>query len=326
MFTLIQKFSEKVDPKNPYSKRDDIIVITDEAHRTQYGTLSLNMRNALPNANFIGFTGTPPFKDDEITKKISGDYVSTYDFQRAVEDKATVPLYYDACGDEPAFTDEDGNEHPVADPKGPNERIAEKLDELEIEDVAAQQRLERELKRDYPIITATSRLDQIARDLVAHYANAWETGKAMFVCIDKITCVRMHKLIEFYWQEKIRSKEKLLLQATDEQDLAWQERQLSWMKGTLMAVVVSEEQGEVEKFKKWGLNIKPHRQLLKAGFELEDGSRLDMEEAFKSPEHPFRVAIVCAMWLTGFDVLTLSTLYLDKPLRAHTLMQGYRKS
>jgi type I site-specific deoxyribonuclease, HsdR family len=326
VFTLIQKFNEKVDPKKPYSERDDIIVITDEAHRTQYGTLSLNMRNALPNASFIGFTGTPLFKDDEITKKVFGDYISTYDFQRAVEDKATVPLYYDARGEELVFTDEDGNEHTVADPKGINERIAEKLDELEVEDVDVQQRLERELKRDYHIITATSRLDQIARDFVAHYANAWETGKAMFVCIDKITCVRMHQLIDFYWQQEIKTKEKALASATDEQDLAWRERQLAWMKETLMAVVVSEEQGEVAKFEKWGLDVKPHRQLFKAGFELADGSRLDMEEAFKSSEHPFRVAVVCAMWLTGFDVPTLSTLYLDKPLKAHTLMQAIARA
>ncbi|WP_374961135.1 type I restriction endonuclease subunit R [Spongiibacter tropicus] len=326
VFTLIQKFNEKVDPKKPYSERDDIIVITDEAHRTQYGTLSLNMRNALPNASFIGFTGTPLFKDDEITKKVFGDYISTYDFQRAVEDKATVPLYYDARGEELVFTDEDGNEHTVADPKGINERIAEKLDELEIEDVDVQQRLERELKRDYHIITATSRLDQIARDFVAHYANAWETGKAMFVCLDKITCVRMHKLIDFYWQQEIKSKEKALASAEDDQDLAWRERQLAWMKETLMAVVVSEEQGEVAKFEKWGLDIKPHRQLLKTGYELADGSRLDMEEAFKSSEHPFRVAVVCAMWLTGFDVPTLSSLYLDKPLKAHTLMQAIARA
>lgn len=326
VFTLIQKFNEKVNPEDPYSERDDIIVITDEAHRTQYGTLSLNMRNALPNASFIGFTGTPLFKDDEITKKVFGDYVSTYDFQRAVEDNATVPLYYDARGEDLVFIDKDGNEHTVADPKGINERIAEKLDELEIDNVDVQQRLERELKRDYHIITATSRLDQIARDFVAHYANGWETGKSMFVCLDKITCVRVHKLIDFYWQEEIEAKEKAISFATDEQDLAWRERQLVWMKETLMAVVVSEEQGEVAKFAKWDLDIKPHRQLLKTGFELEDGSRLDVEEAFKSSEHPFRVAVVCAMWLTGFDVPTLSTLYLDKPLKAHTLMQAIARA
>ncbi|WP_211329691.1 hypothetical protein [Vespertiliibacter pulmonis] len=155
--------------------------------------------------------------------------------------------------------------------------------------------MERELKRDYHIITATSRLDHIARDFVAHYSNAWETGKAMFVCLDKITCVRMYKLIELYWQQDIKVKEKELMLAIDEQDLAWRERQLTWMKESRMAVVVSEEQGEIAKFEKWGLDIKPHRQLLKEGFELADGSRLNMEDAFKSSEHPFRVAVVCAM-------------------------------
>ena len=326
VFTLIQKFNEKVAPENPYSKRDDIIVITDEAHRSQYGTLSLNMRNALPNASFIGFTGTPLFKDDEITKTVFGDYISTYDFQRAVEDNATVPLYYDARGEDLVFTDDEGNEYSVADPKGLNERIAEKLAELEIDDVDVQQRLERDLKRDYHIITATSRLDQIARDFVAHYANAWETGKAMFVCLDKITCVRMHKLIDFYWKEEIKTKEKELSSLDNDQDLAWKERQLAWMKETLLAVIVSEEQGEVAKFQKWDLDILEHRKLMKTGFTLSDGSRLDMEEAFKSARHPFRVAIVCAMWLTGFDVPTLATLYLDKPLKAHTLMQAIARA
>lgn len=99
VFTLMQKFNKDVDPNDPYSERDDIIVITDEAHRTQYGRLSLNMRNALPKASRIGFTGTPLFKDDEITRRVFGNYVSTYDFQRAVEDNATVPLYYDARGE-----------------------------------------------------------------------------------------------------------------------------------------------------------------------------------------------------------------------------------
>ncbi len=96
VFSLIQKFNQPLDGGTNYTERDDVIVITDEAHRTQYGTLSLNMRNALPNASYMGFTGTPLFKDDEITRRVFGEYVSTYDFQRAVEDGATVPLYYDA--------------------------------------------------------------------------------------------------------------------------------------------------------------------------------------------------------------------------------------
>lgn len=326
VFSLIQKFNKKVDPNKPYTQRDDVIVITDEAHRTQYGTLSLNMRNAIPNASFIGFTGTPLFKDDEITRRIFGDYISTYDFQRAVEDNATVPLYYDARGEELVFEDTEGNIHSVADPKGLNEKIAEKLAEFELDDIDVQQRLERELKRDYHIVTASSRLSQIAKDFVKHYSNGWESGKAMLVCIDKITCARMHKLIDFYWQEEIKQRTHDLSKASDEQDLIWRERQIAWMKETQIAVVVSEEQGEVAKFAAWDLDIIPHRKLMKTGFILPDGKRLDMEGAFKKPEHPFRVAIVCAMWLTGFDVPTLATLYLDKPLQAHTLMQAIARA
>ena len=119
IFTLIQKFNRDVNPGQGYTQRDDIIVITDEAHRTQYGTLALNMRNALPLASFIGFTGTPLFKDDEITKRVFGDYVSTYDFQRAVEDGATVPLYYDSRGEKVGLST-----------VNLNEQILQKIEEL----------------------------------------------------------------------------------------------------------------------------------------------------------------------------------------------------
>lgn len=315
LFTLIQKFNKDVDPSKPYSTRDDIIVVTDEAHRTQYGRLSLNLRNALPNASFIGFTGTPLFKDDEITRRVFGEYLSTYDFKRAVDDKATVPLFYDARGEKLQIATTDLNE-----------RIAAKLEELEIDDIDVQQRLERELKREYHIITDGHRLERIAADFVEHYSTGWETGKAMLVCIDKVTCARMHALITVRWQERITLLEKQLRSASDEQELIFRERQLTWMRETLMAVVVSEEQGEVDKFNKWGIDIKPHRRLMKEGFELNDGKRLDMESAFKREAHPFRVAIVCAMWLTGFDVPSLSTLYLDKPLKAHTLMQAIARA
>ncbi|MEW8402413.1 MAG: type I restriction endonuclease subunit R [Candidatus Thiodiazotropha sp.] len=325
VFSLIQKFNKKVEPEQPYSERDDIIVITDEAHRTQYGTLALNLRNALPNASYIGFTGTPLFKDDEITRRVFGEYVSTYDFQRAVDDNATVPLYYDARGEKLGVA--------VGDL---NERIAEKLEELETDNIDVEQRLERELKRDYHIITADKRLDQVARDFVHHYSTAWETGKAKLVCIDKVTCVRMHRLIEFYWQERIRELGKALASIADEQEEPFRRRQLDWMRETRMAVVVSEEQGEVDKFRKWDLDIIPHRKLMKEGIDLPESMRakpeyrnmqtLALDDAFKADEHPLRVAIVCAMWLTGFDVPSLSTLYLDKPLKAHTLMQAIARA
>jgi len=314
VFTTIQKFNQNVDPQEGYTKRPDIIVITDEAHRTQYGTLALNMRNALPEANFIGFTGTPLFKDDEITSQVFGVYVSTYDFQRAVEDKATVPLYYDSRGETLGVATTDINE-----------RIAEKLEQIEVTDINVKERLERELKRDYHIITAEKRLNDIAKDFVYHYTTAWETGKAMFVCIDKLTCVRMYELIKQYWAQKEEEiEESWKMAAGDEKDQL--SNKLIWMKETKMAVIVSEEQGEVEKFRKWGFDIKPHRQLMKNGFELSDGTRIDVDSAFKREAHPFRVSIVCAMWLTGFDVPSLANLYLDKPLKAHTLMQAIARA
>jgi len=325
IFSLIHKFNREVEPNQPYSERDDIIVITDEAHRTQYGTLALNMRNALPNASYIGFTGTPLFKDDEITRRVFGEYVSTYDFQRAVEDKATVPLYYDARGEKLGVAIGDLNE-----------RIATKLEEIETYDIDVAQRLEQELKRDYHIITAGKRLDQVARDFVEHYSTTWETGKAMLVCIDKITCVRMYNLISRYWTERITQLEVELPKITDEQEEQYSRRQIAWMGETRIAVVVSEEQGEVEKFRNWGLDITPHRRLIKNGMDLPEAmrkkpefrsmQRMAVDEAFKEEEHPFRIAIVCAMWLTGFDVPCLSTLYLDKPLKAHTLMQAIARA
>jgi type I restriction enzyme, R subunit len=315
IFSLIQKFNQQVDENTVYSNRDDLIIITDEAHRTQYGTLALNMRNVLPNANFIGFTGTPLFKDDEITYRFFGDYISTYDFQRAVEDNATVPLFYDARGDKLKVATNDINE-----------KIAEKLAEFELDDINVEQRLERELKREYHLFTDGPRLIQIAEDFVEHYSNGWESGKAMLICIDKITCVRMHKLIDFYWNQKIVEVGNSIESATDEQEQMFLQRRLEWMQETQTAVVISEEQGEVDKFKKWDLDIQPHRKLIKEGFALDDGKRIDLESAFKKGEHPFRVAIVCAMWLTGFDVPSLSTLYLDKPLKAHTLMQAIARA
>ena len=325
VFSLIQKFNQQVAPDSGYTRRDDIIVISDEAHRSQYGSLALNMRNALPKASYIGFTGTPLFSDDEITRRVFGEYVSTYDFQRAVEDHATVPLYYAARGDELGVA--------VGDL---NARIADTLEELETDGVDVEQRLERELKRDYHIVTAGRRLDQVARDFVRHYSAAWETGKAMLVCIDKVTCVRMHRLVEFYWRERIKELEAERPQTTDEQEELYLQRQIGWMHETRAAVVVSEEQGEVAKFRTWELDIVPHRRLIKEGMELPESmrgqprfrtmQRMALDEAFKDEQHPFRIAIVCAMWLTGFDVPSLSTLYLDKPLKAHTLMQAVARA
>ena len=207
---------------------------------------------------------------------------------------------------------------------------------MAIDDIDVEQRLERDLQRDYHVITAERRLDQVARDFVQHYSAAWETGKAMLVCIDKITCVRMHALIERYWKERIAELKEEQRLTEDEQEESHLGRQIEWMRESRMAVVVSEEQGEVEKFRKWGLDITPHRRLVKEGLDLPESmrrnarfrnmQRMVVDDAFKEEEHPFRIAIVCAMWLTGFDVPSLSTLYLDKPLKAHTLMQAIARA
>ena len=226
-----------------------------------------------------------------------------------------MPLYYDARGEKLGVATTDLNE-----------RIAAKLEALEIEDIDVAQRLERELKRDYHVVTASKRLELIAKDFVEHYSTEWETGKAMFVAIDKITAVRMYDLIKKHWGERTDRLETELVKAADEQDLTYRKRQLAWMRETEMAVVISEEQGEVDKFRKWALDIMPHRKRMKEGFLGADGKRMDIEDAFKADGHPFRIVIVCAMWLTGFDVPSLSTLYLDKPLKAHTLMQAIARA
>ena len=315
VFSLVQKFNEDVSPEEPYSDRNDIIVVVDEAHRTQYGRLALNWRNALPNALYIAFTGTPLMKGDEITRQVFGNYVSRYGFQRAVEDGATVPLFYDARGEMLGVATDTINE-----------KLAEKLEEFETGDIDVEQRLEHELRRDYHVITAPERLDAIARDFVVHYSTAWESGKAMLIVIDKLTAVKMHGLIMEHWKECIIKCEGELANTSDYEGRSTLKRQIDWMNETKIAVVVSEEQGEVGKFRNWNMDVTPHRKLIKEGFETDDGERIDVESAFKRDDHPFRVAIVCAMWLTGFDVKSLTTLYLDKPLKAHTLMQAIARA
>lgn len=328
VFSLIHKFNQDVKPGESYSERDDIIVMSDEAHRTQAGKLARNMRLALPNAAFIGFTGTPLFKQDELTRRIFGDYVSRYDFKRSEQDGATVKLVYEnrgeklgvACGDL-------------------NVRIAEKIEEAEL-GPDEQALLEKLLGKDYEIITADERLDRIAADFVEHAATRWQSGKALFVCVDKITCARMYQRIVPRWKDKARAlceqAEQLKGEAQFSTDTERAGRlraqadrlraQAAWMDETLIEIVISEAQNEVDDFKRWGFDIVPHRAHMKQGFETADGGRISLESAFKKPGHPFRIAIVCAMWLTGFDVECLSTLYIDKPMKAHTLMQAIARA
>ena len=190
LFSLIHKFNKDVNPERPYSERDDIIVISDEAHRTQAGRLARNMRLALPNASFIGFTGTPLFKQDELTKRIFGGYVSRYDFKRSEEDGSTVKLVYDKRGEKLGVARHDLND-----------LIAAKIEETDL-DPDQEALLDKLLGQDYEVITADERLEKIAVDFVEHCAARWQSGKSMLVCIDKITCARMLQLILPRWQAK----------------------------------------------------------------------------------------------------------------------------
>ena len=298
IFTLIQKFNK---PRSePIYPDHDILIMSDEAHRSQYGIYADNMMKLLPTASRIGFTGTPLLSNDNITERTFGGYISVYDFKRAVEDGATVPLYYENRGEK------------IADLHNPEitDRILDAIERADL-DVDQQEKLEREFAKEIHLLTAQQRLESIAKDFVGHYSDLWTSGKAMFVCLNKVTCVRMYDLAQKYWAEEITRLEKEIKHATQQetQELC---RKLEWMKETEMAVVISQEQNEIQTFQKWGLDIKTHRQKME---------KRELDKEFKDPANPLRVVFVCAMWLTGFDVKCLSCLYLDKPLKAHTLMQ-----
>lgn len=298
IFTLIQKFN-KPDAQPIYPDHD-IIVMSDEAHRSQYGIFADNMMKLLPTAARIGFTGTPLLSSDNITARTFGGYISVYDFKRAVEDGATVPLYYENRGDKI----EDLHNPEITD------RILEAIENADL-DVDHQEKLEAEFAKEIHLLTAEKRLRSIARDFARHYSDLWTSGKAMFVCLNKVTCVRMYDYVQEYWEIEINSTKEKIKHAT-QQEAQELSRKLKWMQETEMAVVISQEQNEIQTFNKWKLNIKPHREKI-------EKRKLDKE--FKDAKNPFRVVFVCAMWLTGFDVKCLSCLYLDKPLKAHTLMQ-----
>lgn len=298
IFTLIQKFNKS--DAAPIYPDHDIIIMSDEAHRSQYGIFADNMMKLLPTAARIGFTGTPLLSSDNITARTFGGYVSIYDFKRAVEDGATVPLYYENRGEK------------ILDLHNPEitNRILDAIENADL-DVDQQDKLESEFAKEIHLLTAEPRLRSIAKDFAGHYSDLWTSGKAMFVCLNKVTCVRMYNFVQEYWQAEIQNLKAKIKSAT-QQEAQELERKLRWMQETEMAVVISQEQNEIQTFRKWGLDIKTHREKM-------ENRELDKE--FKDSGNPLRVVFVCAMWLTGFDVKCLSCLYLDKPLKAHTLMQ-----
>jgi type I restriction enzyme R subunit len=300
IFTLIQKFHKKKGETYPMlSARKDIIVITDEAHRSQYDALALNMRNALPNAAFIAFTGTPLIFGEEKTKEVFGDYVSIYNFKQSIDDGATVPLYYENRIPELQLTN-----------KELNEDLQRLIDEAEL-DEEQEKKLEREFAREYHLITRDDRLDKIARDIVAHFMGRGQFGKAMVVSIDKATAVRIYDKVQTYWKKYLNDLHTKLVKCNESEKQELEEK-IKFMDETDMAIVVSQSQNEIEDFKKKGLDIAQHRKRM---------VKEDLDTKFKDPDDPFRIVFVCAMWMTGFDVPSCSTIYLDKPMRNHTLMQ-----
>ena len=299
IFTLIQKFNKP--EAEPIYPDHDILIMSDEAHRSQYGIFADNMVRLLPTASRIGFTGTPLLSNDNITERTFGGYISVYDFKRAVEDGATVPLYYENRGDK--ILD-------IKDNPELTDRILDAIERADL-DVDQQDKLEAEFAKEIHILTAAPRLEAIARDFVKHYSDLWTSGKAMFVCLNKVTCVRMYDMVQKYWAAEIAALKGRIKQAT-QQEAQELERKLQWMMETEMAVVISQEQNEMQTFRKWNLDIQYHREKME---------KRELDKEFKDSANPLRVVFVCAMWLTGFDVKCLSCLYLDKPLKAHTLMQ-----
>jgi len=312
VFTLVHKFQTP----ELLCDRSDVIVLTDEAHRSQYDTLALNMRSALPKAMFMAFTGTPLIAGEERTKEVFGDYVSIYDFQQSIEDGATVPLFYENRTPELQLVNPDLNDDIY--------RLIEDAD-LDPEQEA---KLERELGRQYHLITRDDRLDTVAKDIVRHFLGRGFVGKAMVVSIDKATALRMHDKVKLHWAADMAKTQKELgelayvpveggmtaEQARRDVRMAELKQRLNVLTTTDMAVIVSPGQNEIQQMQKLGLDIEPHRKRM-------NESNPGLDEKFKDTDDPLRLAFVCAMWLTGFDAPSCSTVYLDKPMRNHTLMQ-----
>jgi type I restriction enzyme, R subunit len=310
VFTLIQKFrfdKGKQYPQlfDPQKEKREVVVIVDEAHRTQYKSLAENMRAGLKGAHFIAFTGTPLLGRERRTNAWFGDYVSEYNFQQAMQDGATVPLYYQKRVPEMQIQNDDLSEE-----------FYELLEDENL-DEAQQQKLEKKFATEMQVIVRNDRLDTIAKDIVYHFPRRGYLGKGMVVSLDKFTVVKMYDKVQEHWKEEIKNLRGLVKSSNNDIEKARFKKIIDYMKSVEMAVVISDPKADEEKFEKAGLDIKPHIKRL----EQLDEHGHDVEFNFKDPEHPLQLVFVCAMWLTGFDAPTVSTLYLDKPMKDHTLMQ-----
>ena len=306
VFTLIQKFRWDKGRKYPLlSDRSDIIVIVDEAHRTQYKSLAENMRSGLPKAQYFAFTGTPLLGRERKTNAWFGDYVSEYNFVQSIDDGATVPLFYQKRVPEVLIQ---------------NENLSDEFYQIledENLDEKAQEKLEKEFSTELEVIKRDDRLETIAKDIVAHFPKRGYLGKNMVVSVDKYTCVKMYDKVQDHWKKEIKRLVAEVSHTHEEAHKARLKRTLDYMRSVEMAVVISEDAGEEERFTKLGLDIKPHRKKIN---EIDTNGH-DIEYRFKDPKDKLQLVFVCAMWLTGFDAPTVSTLYLDKPMKDHTLMQ-----
>jgi len=281
VFTTIQKFfpEEKGDRHPVLSERRNIVVMADEAHRSQYDFIdgyARHMRDALPHASFIGFTGTPIEKTDANTRAVFGDYISVYDIQRAVTDGATVPIYYES---RLAKLELKQAERPKIDPEF--EEITEG------EEVERKEKLKSKWAQLEALVGSEKRIDLIARDLVNHFENRLATleGKAMVVCMSRRICVDLYRAIA-----KLRPE---WAHESDEQ-------------GSMKVIMTGSATDPLE----WQPHIRNRKR------------REDMALRFRDAKDPFRLVIVRDMWLTGFDAPSLHTMYVDKPMRGHGLMQA----
>jgi type I restriction enzyme R subunit len=281
VFTTIQKFmpEEKGDKYPCLSERRNIVVIADEAHRSQYDFIdgyARHMRDALPHASFIGFTGTPIELTDKNTRAVFGDYISIYDIQRAVQDKATVPIYYES---RLAKLELKAEERPKLD--------VEFEEVTEGEEPTRKEKLKSKWAALEALVGTEKRLELIARDLVDHFEQRLEAmdGKAMVVCMSRRICVELYKQIaklrpKWHNEDDAKGEIKVVMTGSADDPLDWQPH----------------------------IRNKPRREAL--------------AKRFKNPKDPFKIVIVRDMWLTGFDAPCMHTMYVDKPMRGHGLMQA----
>ena len=281
VFTTIQKFfpEEKGDTHPTLSQRGNIVVIADEAHRSQYDFVdgfARHMRDALPNASFVGFTGTPVELQDANTRAVFGDYISVYDIQRAVEDGATVPIYYESRLAKLALIE---RERPRIDPEF--EEVTES------EEVERREKLKSRWAQLEAVVGSENRLSQIAEDIVSHFEQRLEVlqGKAMVVCMSRRICIDLYR-------ELVRLRP------------GWHDDEDS--RGAIKVVMTGSASDPLD----WQPHIR------------NKARREGLAQRFRDADDPLRVAVVRDMWLTGFDAPSLHTLYVDKPMRGHGLMQA----